>query len=110
MTYITECNILVNVRGREKQNLKTYEDIGKEKKMKRTNYYAVVLENGYLDNVYTSRADAEEVAFKINRGDYCGGGYTTYKAEVVRGLANIRRAAKYPYSVKELKDIAENGR
>ena len=62
--------------------------------MERTNYYGVILSNGYLEAVYTSRKEAEDCASKINNGDYSGPDYQTFSAEVVRGLQNIKREQK----------------
>lgn len=72
----------------------------------RTNYFAVVLSNGYLMNVFTSRADAEERAGWINGGDFNGPEYETYSAEVVRGLANIKSKTRGKFTVEELKRMA----
>lgn len=71
--------------------------------MERTNYYGVILSNGYLEDVYTSRKEAEECASKINNGDYSGPDYSTFSAEVVRGLQNIKRRAKGNWTCNEIK-------
>ena len=71
--------------------------------MERTNYYGVILSNGYLEDVYTSRKKAEECARKINNGDYSGPDYSTFSAEVVRCLQNIKRSAKDNWTCNEIK-------
>lgn len=71
--------------------------------MERTNYYGVILSNGYLEDVFTSRKEAEECANKINNGDYSGPGYQTFSAKVVRGLQNIKRCAKGNWTCNEIK-------
>lgn len=72
----------------------------------RTNYFAVILSNGYLMNVFTSRADAEERAGWINGGDFNGPEYETYSAEVVRGLENIKSRARGKFTVEQIKRMA----
>jgi hypothetical protein len=72
----------------------------------RTNYYAVVLSNGYLMNVFTDRADAEERAGWINGGDFNGPEYETYSADVVRGLSNIKSKARRNFTVEQIKRMA----
>ncbi len=72
----------------------------------RTNYFAVILSNGYLMNVFTNRADAEERAGWINGGDFNGPEYETYSADVVRGLSNIKSKARGNFTVEQIKRMA----
>jgi hypothetical protein len=72
----------------------------------RTNYIAVILSNGYLMNVFTNRADAEERARWINGGEFNGPEYETYSADVVRGLANIKSKARGNFTVEQIKRMA----
>ena len=69
----------------------------------RNNYYAVILENGYLEDVYTSRKAAEEEAKKINGGAYSAPDYAVYSATVVRGLKNIAYKASGHWTIEEIK-------
>ena len=71
--------------------------------MKRNNYYAVILENGYLEDVCLSREEAEKIAASINRGDFSGPDYVTYGATVVRGIENIKSKLSGHWSIKEIK-------
>lgn len=74
--------------------------------MERNNYYAVILENGYLEDVCLSRQEAEKIAASINRGDFSGPDYATYEATVVRGIENIKSKAKGHWTSKEIKQRA----
>ena len=74
--------------------------------MKRNNYYAVILENGYLEDVCLSREEAEKKAASINGGDFSGSDYATYEATVVRGIENIKSKAKGHWTAEEIKQRA----
>ena len=65
-----------------------------EKLMTRTNYYAIVRENGSIDEVFTSRKEAEEYYNKFYVEDIKDPDYTMYNAEIIRGLDNIINYAK----------------
>lgn len=73
----------------------------------KTNYYAVILSNGYLEDVCTSREEAEKKASSINRGDYSGSDYVSYAAKVVRGLKNIQREVRGNWTMNQIKMKAE---
>jgi hypothetical protein len=74
--------------------------------MKRNNYYAVILENGYLEDVCLSREEAEKKAASINGGDFSAPDYATYEATVVRGIENIKLKAKGHWTTEEIKQRA----
>ncbi|MGN0345916.1 MAG: hypothetical protein ACI4DU_01390 [Lachnospiraceae bacterium] len=78
--------------------------------MKRTNYYAIVRDNGSIDEVFSSRNEAELYYREMYMDGIVDDDYKRCGAEIIRGIDNIINYAETKgvhWTKQEIKDLFE---